>query len=146
MKIDAAFKNIRRLHIDSAPLVYYVEENPTYLARMDEIITLIEDTPIRTISSIILLPEVLTHPVRQGRNDLVRNYRQILVTTIHLFDVNRSIAERATDLRARYNLRTPDALHVATALISSCDAILTNDNGMKRVREIRVLVLDDLQV
>jgi predicted nucleic acid-binding protein len=76
----------------------------------------------------------------------VRNYRQILVTTIHLFDVNRSIAERATDLRARYNLRTPDALHVATALISSCDAILTNDNGMKRVREIRVLVLDDLQV
>jgi predicted nucleic acid-binding protein len=132
--------------MDSVPLIYYVEENFTYLARMDAIVTLIEDMPITTLSSIILLPEVLTHPVRQGRNDLVRAYREILLNTIHLIDVNNSIAERAVDLRARYNLRTPDALHVATAWVAGCDALLTNDVGMKRVREINVLVLDDLQM
>ncbi|MDX2139553.1 MAG: type II toxin-antitoxin system VapC family toxin [Chloroflexota bacterium] len=146
MKIEAAFKNLHRLHMDSSPLIYYVEENLTYLARMDEIVTRIEDSLITTLSSIILLPEILTHPVRQGRNDLVGAYREILLTTIHLIDVNNSIAERAVDLRARYNLRTPDALHVATAWMAGCDAILTNDTGMKRVREINVLVLDDLQV
>jgi predicted nucleic acid-binding protein len=46
-------------------------------------------------------------------------------------------------LRARYNLRTPDALQVATALVRRCEAFLTNDARLKRVTEIRVLTLDD---
>jgi predicted nucleic acid-binding protein len=49
-------------------------------------------------------------------------------------------------LRARYNLRTPDALHVATRIDATCDAFLTNDAGIKRVIEIAVLVLDELEL
>jgi predicted nucleic acid-binding protein len=43
-------------------------------------------------------------------------------------------------------MRTPDALHVATAIDAGCDAFLTNDTGIKRVHEIAVLVLDDLEL
>jgi len=55
-------------------------------------------------------------------------------------------AASAADLRARYNLRTPDALQVATALAAGCDAFLTNDSDMQRVSELRVLVLDQLEL
>jgi len=55
------------------------------------------------------------------------------------------IAELAADLRARYNLRTPDALQVATALAHRCEAFLTNDARLKRVAEIRVLTLEELR-
>ena len=33
-----------------------------------------------------------------------------------LADVSRAVIERATDLRARYNLKTPDAIRYATAV------------------------------
>jgi predicted nucleic acid-binding protein len=40
----------------------------------------------------------------------------------------------------------PDALHVACAIDTGCDAFLTNDTGIKRVSEIRILILDDLEL
>jgi predicted nucleic acid-binding protein len=57
-----------------------------------------------------------------------------------------SDGDLAAELRARYNLRTPDALHIACAIDTGCDAFLTNDTGIKRVNEIRILVLDDLEL
>lgn len=57
-----------------------------------------------------------------------------------------SIAETAAELRARYNLRTPDALQIAVALENNCDAFLCNDNGLKRVTELKILILDELEL
>jgi len=65
---------------------------------------------------------------------------------IKMLEIGPDIAEKAADLRARYNLRTPDALQVATALYAGCDAILTNDAAMARVTELSVLVIDDLHL
>ncbi len=60
--------------------------------------------------------------------------------------VTADIAEQAADLRARYGLRTPDALQVATALAAGCAALLTNDARLQRVTELRVLVLDEIEL
>lgn len=43
----------------------------------------------------------------------------------------------ATDLRVRYGLKTPDAIHVATAMECHADLILTGDRDMTRCKEIR---------
>jgi predicted nucleic acid-binding protein len=67
-------------------------------------------------------------------------------TGITLSPVNTITAYRAAELRAKYGLRTPDSLHVATAIMSGCDAFLTNDLGIKRVTEIPILALDQLQI
>jgi predicted nucleic acid-binding protein len=56
------------------------------------------------------------------------------------------LSPSAPPISARYNLRTPDALHVATAIEAGCEAFLTNDSTLKRVREIRVLPLDELEL
>lgn len=61
-----------------------------------------------------------------------------------LYAVDESVAIRAAELRARYELRTPDALQIATTLTHHCDAFLTNDAQLKQVDAVRVLVLDDL--
>jgi predicted nucleic acid-binding protein len=147
MKVEDAFQAIQRLYIETAPLIYYVEENLTYLALMDTIVGYLEDTPIEAISSVIILTEVLNQPIRLGRVDLEQAYQNILLNsnTFRLMPVTAKTAESAARLRAKYNLRTPDALHIATALETSCDAFLTNDLGLKRVQEVRVLVLDELE-
>jgi predicted nucleic acid-binding protein len=90
----------------------------------------------------------LTKPLRDQDADLVTAYQAMLRQTrgISLLPVNTTVAARVADLRARYNRRTPDALHVATALTSGCDVFLTNDLGLKRVQEVRILILNELEM
>ncbi len=148
MKISDALEGIQRLYTETAPLIYYVEEHPTYVAKMDAIIEAIEDRPIEAVSSVMTLTEVLTRPFKLGNARLEREYRDILLHSggFHLLTITARIAESAAALRARYNLRTPDALHVAAGIDARCDAFLTNDAGIKRVTEIAVLVLDELEL
>jgi len=148
VKISDALEGVQRLYTETAPLIYYVEENPTYVAKMNAIIEAIEDRPIEAVSSVITLTEVLTYPLKLGNTRLEREYRDILPHSggFRLLTITARIAESAAALRARYNLRTPDALHVAAAIDVRCDAFLTNDTGIKRVTEITVLVLDELEL
>ncbi len=71
MKVSDALSGVRKVYFDAAPLVYYVEENPTYVKQMDAIIEQIERAAIDAFSSVILLPEVLMHPTRLGKTQLV---------------------------------------------------------------------------
>jgi predicted nucleic acid-binding protein len=86
-------------------------------------------------------------PTRLGKTELVKAYKAILFNSqqFQLISVSLQTAVRATDLRAKYNLRTPDAIHMATALELGCELFLTNDNGLKRVSEIQVLILDEVE-
>jgi len=147
MRINTALVGVSRLYIEAAPLVYYVEENPTYVERMDAVIAAIENTPIEAVSSVITLTEVLTHPLRLGQTHYERAYRDILPHSsgFELVPVTVESADLAARLRARYNLRTPDALHIAAALTTGCDAFLTNDRALQRVDVTRMLVLDELE-
>lgn len=148
MKISAALVGVQQLYIETAPLIYYVEVNPAYAAKMDAIVATIETTPIDAVSSVITLVEVLSHPMKLGDHRLVQEYRDILVNSseFRLVPVTAQIAESAAEMRARYNLRTPDALHVASAVLTGCDAFLTNDTSFERITEIRILVLNELEL
>ncbi|MDF5727568.1 MAG: hypothetical protein PUP92_05895 [Rhizonema sp. PD38] len=66
------------------------------------------------MTSVVTIPEVLVYPLRQGNAALAQQYRDILfnsqgLTTMEVVPV---IAEIAAQLRADYNLRTPDAIAV----------------------------------
>jgi predicted nucleic acid-binding protein len=56
------------------------------------------------------------------------------------------VAARAAELRAHYRLRLADALQVALALHAGCEAFLTNDLALRRVSELRILELDELEI
>ena len=60
-----------------------------------------------------------------------------------LADVDTVVMERMSDLRARYNIPTPDAIHLGTALMCGAGAFMTNDGRLQRVTEVEVLVLAD---
>ncbi len=85
--------------------------------------------------------------MRLGNASLQQEYRDLLLHSNHFRTVwiDFGIAESAAELRARYNLRTPDALQIAAALSVGCEAFLTNDVTLKRVTDLRILVLDGLE-
>jgi hypothetical protein len=98
VKISEALAGIQRLYTETAPLIYYVEEHPLYVAKMDVIIAAIEDRSIEAFSSVITLTEVLTHPFKLGDAKLEQEYRDILLHSggFRLLPVTSRIVARTT--------------------------------------------------
>jgi predicted nucleic acid-binding protein len=148
MKLEDAFIGVQLLYIETAPFIYYTESRAGFVEKMRTIFQRVLDAQINIVTSTITLTECLTKPLREGDTALVTAYNAMLRSTRHikLIPVDVTVAARAADLRARYKLRTPDALHVASGLVTGCDVFLTNDLDLKRVQEVRVLVLDELEL
>lgn len=146
INLDTVLADVTKLGLDTAPIIYFVEAHPHYDALVTEIFQRIAHGKLAGVTSTLTLTEVLIHPLRQARVDLQAQYRDLLTTSanFYLISIDPAIAERAADLRARYNLRTPDALQITAALAAGCQAFLTNDQTLKRVIELPVVILDDL--
>ena len=146
MKTLAALENVHRLFVETAPLIYFIEQHSTYFDRMDAIMCRIDAGDLVGVSSVITLTEVLTLPIKANRPEIQRAYQDILLHSRYftLVPIISDIAIQAAELRSRYSLKTPDALQLAAAIWSSCDAFLTNDLTLRRVREIPVIALETL--
>jgi predicted nucleic acid-binding protein len=64
----------------------------------------------------------------------------------HTLPISAMVAEDAARIRATYGLRLPDAIQMAFALDAGCEAIICNDQSMRRVTELLILILDDLEL
>jgi predicted nucleic acid-binding protein len=76
--------------------------------------------------SVLLLPEVLGKPLRDGVGDEIRILAGLLAR-LDLRPVDRATAELATALSSRYRLRAVDATHLATAVGLGADRFITNN-------------------
>jgi predicted nucleic acid-binding protein len=144
--IDEALIDVKKLGFDSSPFIYFVERHPKYIHVVREFFRRVDNGLVSGFSSVITLTEVLTQPKRKENLKLELEYLELLLSSRNLtmLSVDVPTANKAADLRARWRIRTPDALQIATTLNAGCEAFLTNDKELKRVQEIRVLVLDDL--
>ena len=99
----------------------------------------------RGISSELTLLEIQMAPISQGRDEIAGEYEILLdnFPNLTLQPVDRSILHRAVRLRARYNLKTPDAIILATGLSLGASLAVTNDKQWKRVKGIEVVCLAD---
>ena len=96
----------------------------------------------------ITVLEILVKPRRDGHFAASRDYEELLTTypNLHILDVDIAVAVLAAELRAKYAIRTPDALQIATAVHAGASGLITNDEQLKQVAHegIELLLLDDL--
>jgi predicted nucleic acid-binding protein len=59
--------------------------------------------------------------------------------------VSPAIAEEAAQLRATYNLQTPDSIQMATAISAGASLFLTNDARLPSLPGLEVLLLEELR-
>ena len=147
MNISEHLQGVRQLFLDTAPVVYYVEKNPQYLDRVRAVFTQIDNGTLTAVTSQVTLAECLVGPIRLGLEPLQQDFADLVTSGsgTRLVPIDEAVAHRAADLRARYNLSLTDAFQVAVALAAGCEALLTNDDAIKRVSELRVIVLDEVE-
>lgn len=127
--------------------IYYLEDHPVYAPLVQPLFESLEKGSTKGITSVITLLEILVKPKRVGDREAVRDYLDFLTTYPHLtiVEVDLELVDMASDLRAKYAVRTPDALQVASALRAGATGFITNDPQLKRVTELEVLLLKELK-
>lgn len=136
-------KRHSRLLLDTSVWIYHFQQHPEFGAAANRVLHDIESGVAEGLVSELSLLELIVHPLRLGRQDVADDYELLLTEFPHLVLVpaTREILLDAAALRAAHGLRTPDAIHLATAIHGGATAVVTNDASWCRVREVRVIAL-----
>jgi predicted nucleic acid-binding protein len=133
------------VYVDTVVVIYSIEKFPGYFSLLDPMWQQLQAGSIQIITSEITLLETLVMPIRQSNTDLIRRYEAMLFfPEISLISVSQTILRSAATLRAQTTLKTPDAIHAATALSTGCNLFLTNDSDLRMVPGLSVVVLKDI--
>lgn len=132
--------------LDTAPLIYFIEENPTYIETVRLFFEAMDRGNFLVVTSTVTLLEVLVHPLRSNNTELAAEYRDILLNSrLMTLEISNAIAEQAAQLRAVHNIRTPDAIQISAALEAGATHFFTNDIRLPDIPSIQILSLDSLR-
>jgi len=121
------------IYLDTCLVIYLIERDAEFFPRVENaILQSVEDEIC--ISPLVQL-ECLIHPLRRGDQDLERLYRDFF-EGVTVLPIPEEVFPAATLLRAHHFLKTPDALHLATAIHHGCAEFWTNDGRLGRVAGI----------
>jgi predicted nucleic acid-binding protein len=134
-----------KVYIDTSPIIYSVEKHADYWQLLTTLWQSLKANEIEVFTSELTLLETLVQPIKQSNQTLISAYESLLTATeIRLLSISRDILQDAAKFRASQNLKTPDAIHAATAFSTNCDYLIANDDGFKRVSNINVIILSEL--
>jgi len=138
--------DLAQIYIDTVVLIYAVEQAPVYGSLLTALWTKLQSGNLEVFTSELILMEVLVIPMRNSDTFLIDAYEQLLqLPQIQLIPINQLILREAARLRAVIpSLRTPDAIHVATAMTSKCSYFLTNDQKLRIVPDLPIVILDEV--
>ena len=137
--------NTGPIYLDASGFIYSLERIEPYCTLLEPMWRHAQAGQFVIASSHLVVLETLVKPLREGDMSLEQSFRDLLYAReVQLIPATLSIWERAARLRATTGLKTPDALHVATAQAAASALFITNDRDFRRVADLPVVVLDDL--
>lgn len=144
--LASALAGHRLVALDTSVWIYHFEGSPAYGRAADGLLEAITQGQIGAVASELVLLELLVAPLKKGAQDVADEIELVLLHFPHLqlAPVTRGVLVRAAEVRARYGLRTPDAIMVATAVESGATLAVTNDDAWRKVEEIKIVLLRDL--
>jgi len=119
----------RKIYLDSCISIYLVEEHSAYCAGIEEALARVNGiicySPLTELECLVL-------PLRLKRGDLVEKFTRFFALNVQL-TMPSAVYREAAGLRAEFGLKTPDALHLATARFHGCSEFWTNDDRLTGV-------------
>lgn len=129
--------------LDTSVFIYVLEAHPVYAHPAMALLARIRDGAWSGVFASVGMIELLTGPKQAGRVDLAVAYERHLAAfpNLEIAPLSERVIWLASDLRAKYGIRTPDAIHLATALAAGADEFITNDKALRKVQELSVVMV-----
>lgn len=142
-RLEAFLKKHRTIGLDTMLFIYQFERYKNFWQKTNTIFSKLETGKFKGVTSVIGLIEILTKPKQETNYLLVKEYQELLLgfPNLTVSSVDLEIADLSSSLRAKYNLATPDAILVATALNFKATGFITADAKLQKIKELEVFVL-----
>jgi predicted nucleic acid-binding protein len=136
------------VYVDANCIIYSYERVEPYLTQLEPLWDAIDQHLLTIMTSELTFLEVLVRPLRTQNTVLEAGFRRMLASPdLRLVPVSFAVLELAAHLRAATAaLKTPDAIHAATALEWGCTLLVTNDVAFKKVPGLTVTLLSELAI
>ena len=134
------------VYLDTNAVIYSVEKIDPYWTVLQPLWQAAQQGQFVVLSSELVLLETLVKPLKEADIVLETTFRQLLLASkeVQLIPISLSILEKAAHLRATTGLKSPDAIHAATALSSGSTIFITNEKTFNRVSDLTVVVLHEV--
>ena len=142
MTLKEALRGVTRIGVDSSAFIDYGERAPKNIRVLTRIFERLDAGTLEGVTTTLTLTEVLNFARNKPDPAADEPKYRALLDVARRLPVDDAIAMRATDMRQRYGMKTPDAVQLATALEAGCQAFLTinGDDFLRASGEMRVIV------
>lgn len=143
MSAKVRFETGSVVYLDTNPIIYLTEANPVFRRSITALFKALEAAGARLITSELALSEVLVRPLRQNDLELIAQYERLFDTLLDARPISREVLLLTAQLRAETaSLKTPDAIHVATATLAEAAVFVSADAGIRGLPEsIRLVAI-----
>ena len=144
--VTALLKKHRIIALDTCLWIYHFEQHPELSKPVGQILTAVARGQCKAIASELVLLELITGPLKLGRQDAADEYETLLThyPNLTLAPITRNILLEAAQIRALHGFRTPDAIILATAKQHGATLVVTNDLNWSRYPDLTILCLSDI--
>lgn len=134
------------VYLDTNFWIYYLENHPKFGKVCQNFLKRCLNDRTTIITSALTLTEIFVLPIKESNIPLIQTYHQLFsLPNIQIIDINQAIAFEASKIRATYNFSTPDCLHLSTAIIKKCQLFVSDDDDLKKIKDIKVISTTLLQ-
>ena len=128
--------------VDANVVIRLIEGDGPIRAPLEARLLPLRGTGRFLLTSRLTLLECRVKPLRANDATLLALYDAFFAgAEVEIIEITAAVVEKATEVRASLNVKTPDALHLATAIVSGATTFLTADRGLARCTEVPVEVL-----
>ena len=130
------------IYLDANVVIRLIEGDAATRAPLEARLLPLRGTGRFILTSRLTRLECRVKPLRAGDTILLGLFDSFFASAeMELADLTAAVIEKATDLRATFNFKTPDSLHLASAIIGGASSFLTGDRNFARCTEIPVELL-----
>jgi len=136
----------KRVYVDTNIFIYLLEGNESLSVEIAGMRAAILSNECILISSDLIYTEILPPLVRSENPEAIRQALRFLGehAAFDLRSVTKEICIQAGFLRGQTGMKTPDAIHVASAIAAGCDAFLTNDDRIRLPETMQRILFSNL--
>jgi predicted nucleic acid-binding protein len=129
-----------RFYLDASPVIYLVEQVSPYASGISKRLSA---GNLEVVASDLTMMECLVKPFKIRDEALIEDYMIHFDEFIdRVLPLSNDIMIEAAKIQAKYNFKTPDAIHLATSLSANCDVFLTNDQRLSGFKDIPVEIVN----
>lgn len=136
-----------KVYLDSSIFIYHFENKLPFSEYTKLIFELGEKGEITLGTSSLTFTEITPIIFRSGSKKILSIYFSIdqppLSTKI--INLDKEIAFLAGEIRAEYNFKTPESIHLASAMSAKYDIFLTNDKNLVKCKDIKILLITEIR-